>query len=299
MRLIYLLAALFATFWTAPAAAQAPLYFYCYAVDAKAGAVYLSDTHKVGPVAERRTYGQAFSAYLTEQGKVPAGTPAYCVMRGNEQAIERAQMDLAIQGCPECAGATRFGQVAWPRNGETGKMLAALPQNDRAGQASPVGSSELALGQGVHIMVREDSADMLVSANEANGLTTIRQQALQKGGKWEFLTQDDRCVGWMAVSYATDGKTPHYFLARGFESAEEANLTARNMADTWKETQQGTWITGRLDMFRNDYRPDTSGSRPAGVIDYAKAMAHRMLVKGAKGCEGPAKRGATIGGPRG
>ena len=134
-RLLALIAVAFAAFWAVPAAAQGPQFFYCYAVDAKAGTVYMSDMHRVGPVAERRTYGTSFSAYLAEQGKVPPGTPAYCVMRASEKEIERGQMDLALGQCPECSGASKFQQVAWRRDGEAGTMLASGPPQPSASDA--------------------------------------------------------------------------------------------------------------------------------------------------------------------
>lgn len=290
MRLIYLAAALIAAWIAAPAAAQGPQFFYCYAVDAKAGTVYLSDMHPVGPVAERRTYGKDFADYLAAKGEVPAGTPAYCVMRARAEEIERAQLNLAVQQCPECGDASKFEQVAWRRNGETGTMLAAkLPQRPGPAREIPEASGEAVAGAGLHIMVRDDGPDMLVSPNEANGLTSIRQQAIARGGKWHFLTQDDRCAGWMAVTYATDGHTPHYFLARGAETAEQADLAARRMADEWKAGQQGSWITGRLDAFRNDYRHPPLESRSEGAldqaIDYAKDMVRRMVVTGCGGAQ--------------
>jgi hypothetical protein len=470
MRLIYLALALLASFWAAPAAAQGPQFFYCYAVDARAGTVYMSDMHRVGPVPERRTYGQGFSAYLAEQGKVPPGTPAYCVMRATEKEIERGQMDLALGQCMECRGISAYRQVAWPRNGGAGTMLVTAPpppapdagldlrkQTSAAGPAeigfcsrpspgagpghafvtfsrtapdgtryfraightvaagtSPVGaaltflggapvggkqweenytsakqdclivqvddagyqramaaaeptlaalglsgeglafaenyslgdkdcvtfahkvaaalgktgltvpdrgtfdtpaswidklkgangqapaSAEAVPGEGLHIMVREEAAGMLVSANEADGLTRIRQQALERGGNWHFLVENDRCVGWMAVSYATNGRTPYYFLARGFDTAEQANLASRRMADEWKDAQQGTWITGRLDMFRNDYRRPPIEIEGDGLADkamnLAQEMVHRIVVTG---CGRPASPSSAVTGTRG
>ncbi|HZW16760.1 MAG TPA: hypothetical protein VFF66_10990 [Brevundimonas sp.] len=285
MGLIQLAVAAIAGSTAPPAAAQAPQFFYCYAVDAGAGAVYLSDTHRLGPVAERRTYGQSFSDYLAANGTVPAGTPAFCVMRARAEDIERAQLDLAVQSCPECSNASRFEQVAWRRGGETGTMLpAGLPQRPSHARTIPETAHEAVPGAGLHVMVRDDAPDMLVSLNETNGLTLIRRQAAERGGKWHFLIQDDRCVGWMAVTFATDGATPHYFLARGAETAEQADLAARRLADEWKSQQQGTWITGRLDAFRNDYRHPPIESRSENLsgqaIDHAKEIVRRMVVTG-------------------
>lgn len=265
--------------WQAPASAQGPQFFYCYAVDAKAGRVYLSDTHRVGPVAERRTYGEGFSAYLAKQGKVPAGTAAYCVMRARAEDIERAQLDLSVQNCLECGSASKFEQVAWQRNGKTGTMLdTKLPQRQgSASKADSAGSAEAVVGEGVHILVREDSRGLLLSLNEKGGRTLVRQKALAKGGKWRFLAEDDRCAGWMSVTYATDGTKTHYFLARGAESADVANSAARGSADAWTKRQQGTWITGQLASFRNDYEPG-GADFSKGVIDGVKKEVRRLVT---------------------
>ena len=75
------------------AAAQAPQYFYCFATNAGTGTVYVSDIHEVGPISERRSYGEQFAKYLIGKGKVPVGTDGYCVMRPTKAEIERGHSE--------------------------------------------------------------------------------------------------------------------------------------------------------------------------------------------------------------
>lgn len=116
MRFVYLALALLAA-WAAPAAAQGPQYFYCYVPSPKDGTVFVSDVHPVGPVAERRGYGDQFVAFLQSEGKISGGAVGYCVMRATTREIDKGRTDLAPLTCAECAGTQLIEDVSWPRGG--------------------------------------------------------------------------------------------------------------------------------------------------------------------------------------
>lgn len=136
VRLLYVVAASAIAWVPAPSFSQAPQFFYCYAIDADSGTIYLSDMHRVGPVAERRGYGQNFSDYLGSVGTVSSIAPAFCVMRATAGDIERGQQDLISQGCAECGGAKRFERVAWRRNGVNDTIVVERPFQSSDGTRS-------------------------------------------------------------------------------------------------------------------------------------------------------------------
>lgn len=287
-RFLYLLAAIAAgALWSAPASAQGLNWFYCYAANAKTGTVYVSDVHAIGPVGERASYGPDFAAFLAKSGKAPAGTQAYCVMRGTEREIATGLTNLSRE-CTTCGGADKFEQVAWPRGGKTlGNLLAGnLPSRkapDPAGGKPPVKEEarkveEPGEGLGVFLMARLDDLDVVFTANEDNGGFLTRQKADLRGGKWTTLLQNDRCPGWMAVAYATNGTSRNYFIAKGASSEGAASLEALNKAEDYV-TRRGNaeWRTGVLNAFVNDYRaPGLDLSN--GVIDGVKGKIRNAVT---------------------
>lgn len=293
-----LVCALFAA--AAPAQAQGLRYFYCYAVDAKVQKVFVSDMHDVGPPAERAAYGEQFADYLKARGHASAAVQAYCVMRASEGEIRRGITDLP-RSCRECEGLDDFTPVAWLRQGKgltellAGKLVA--PEQPKGAEVLPSASSDSVRaeasvppgaspdspvkGRGVFIRVRMDMTDVVYSANEKNGDFLTRHKAQLKGGRWQLLDSDNRCPGWMAVAYASNGTERQYYVSQGAASEGEASRQALDDAVKTTQYHPGTWITGVLAAFYNDYQPD----------DAARGSLRQLLTEG---CPAP-RSGSSIG----
>lgn len=99
-----------------PARSQALKYYYCYAVDHGSGSVYVSNVREVGPVAERKFYGDNFVKALSAAGSVPAEATGYCVMRATESEIIKSQTELR-ERCDQCGGAENFKEFVWAGGG--------------------------------------------------------------------------------------------------------------------------------------------------------------------------------------
>lgn len=307
MRSTIFILSMVAAFWAKPASAQGLNWFYCYAPDARSGTVYVSDVQAVGPVSERALYGTEFSRYLVAKGKLVAGGQAYCVMRATEREIERGQQELA-QHCTECAGANKFEHVVWPRGGNNVRRILAgtgsagkAVQVDSAPQAAPrantarpasgvsttrpaptvastVATPDTPVeGLGVFMMGRGDETDVVFTANRENGQFLTRFKADQKGGRWNWVLLNDKCPGWLAVTYASNGNERRYFVARG--AADEGAASARAMvaARSYAKREGGVWEMGVLYVFTNDYRQpgaDFSG----GLIEGVKQEVGKRVV---------------------
>jgi hypothetical protein len=104
-----------ATLLSKPAAAADLQYFYCYAPSPAIGTTYMSDVHPVGPVAERRTYGDQFVSFLKSKGKISGSATGYCVMRATMKEIDEGRSNMAQAPCSECKGAEKIAEIQWPR----------------------------------------------------------------------------------------------------------------------------------------------------------------------------------------
>jgi len=284
------------TLWAAPATAQGGLsHFYCYAADSRAGKVLVSDVHEVGPVSERRAYGEQFADYLAARGLMPRGTQGYCVMRASQREIEQSIRELP-HTCSTCGDTRDFEQVAWLREGKSaGALLAGklLPPKKLGDQEQGQGSGESgakardaepagdASGNsfGAHVRVRVDGTDAVLSVNEENGHALVRTRADLKGGTWTSLLSDDRCPGWAAVAYASDGRETFYFYRTGAETEGEASGSALDQAESAVEKREGNWITGVLRTFLNRYEPPGI-SFEDGIVPAVKGEIRKRVTTG-------------------
>lgn len=272
-----------ATPWAQPALAQGLSWFYCYAPNPSTGTVLVSDAQPIGPVSERGGYGREFSTYLTSRGKLPAGTQVYCVMRASEQEVRRGQQELA-ERCDECGGARQFERVVWPRGGKTVRQVLAGEGTPRSSTPAPAPQQPAATvekvaaeGIGVFMMVRTDQTEITHTANEDNGRFLTRFKADQRGGAWTWVLQNDRCQGWLAVAYATNGSERKYFIARGSADEGAASRAALAAAETFAKGRNLGWITGVISAFRNNYvQPGPDFSR--GAIQVVKEEVRRQLI---------------------
>ncbi len=156
-------------------------YFYCYVPDAASGNVYVSDTHPVGPVAERGAYGAEFLAYLKKEGMASSAQNGYCTMRASESEIQQSQRDL-LASCRECVGATRLSTVPWNRRATTTQVAPSsvlAPQVGTSVESSSVaGRGELCVTNGsVTTARRQDCINkkpVLREAEEVPTTTTAR-----------------------------------------------------------------------------------------------------------------------------
>lgn len=283
LRLIIAAAAFLGAAWGVGAAAQPPQFFYCYATNAKSGTVYVSDMHRVGPVGERASYGQGYARYLAAKGKVPSGTQGYCVMRATEREIERGQLELTAR-CDECGGADKFEQVAWLRNGKdvgvllAGKLDRKPSAPDKPAEADAAAPTETPRGAGVYAWGARGETDIVMSINETNGGALARLKADLQGGKWTNILSADRCPGWGAISYASNGEERFYYAARGAEDEGEASRKALEFAERAAERQEGEWVTGVLQSYFNDYQPSERDFSGRSLFQIAKDEVRRMVT---------------------
>jgi hypothetical protein len=310
-RLLVVLAALgLDMLLAAPASSQSLRYFYCYAVDRQQGAVFVSDMHDVGPVSERASYGEQFANWLKAKGIASGAVKPFCVMRPTEDEVAQGRRELSAY-CPECGGIRRFRDIAWLRQGKDAKaLLAGKLTSPRDAPTHPAAKSpkqvvqgpgtasapEPVDGQGVFILGRRDATDVIYSANEHRGAYLVRQKADLRGGKWTSILSDNRCPGWVAVAYASNGTERWYYVAQGADSEGEAGQSALAAADNAAKRMEGLWITGVLASFRNNFQPQPVDLVDAviedGAIDTMKGIVRRQVVSGC-----PAERSpyATIG----
>jgi len=119
----------------APSAyAQELRFYYCYAVDAENGTVFISSTAAVGPISERRHYGARFVANLIDRNLLRSDTQGYCVMRARDEEIETAKKDLRLI-CNECGSANVFQSVEF-----AGQSPSSADSGNLAKGAGPAGS---------------------------------------------------------------------------------------------------------------------------------------------------------------
>lgn len=257
--------------------AQGPRFFFCFASNPATGTIYVSDMHPVGPVSERAKYGQDFASFLVSKKKVPIGTQGYCVMRGTEKEVEKSALTVA-ENCDVCGSATKMEPVAWSRGGHAGIQVAKAtnnyipPSDAKKPVAIQAGSKEgpVTPGIGAFLLTRIDALDAVFSANRDDSYFAIQHAAAIKGGKWSKALFHDKCVGWVAVSYATDGKEWTYFVSRGAASEGEARISARKKADEFAAHRNG-WIVGMLNAFENKYT-----SSPVSLDKWAKDITQKM-----------------------
>jgi hypothetical protein len=310
--------ALAAALAAAPAAAAEVHHFYCYAVDAARGTVFVSDMHDTGPVSERAAYGEQFATYLKAKGLASAGVRPSCVMRASEREIQLSRAELA-DSCGTCGGIRRFADVAWLRGGDSGanallagKLIrkpAAAPAPAPAAEPPPPAAGpaphappaapaepEPVAGEGVYVLGRRDATEVVFAANEERGAYRARQKADLKGGTWTTILSDDRCPGWVAIAYASNGTERWYYPAVGADSEGEAGQAARAAAEEATRRRDGIWITGVLVAFRNDFHHKPVDLAAAvghdGVIGTAKGLVRREVVSGCPQGRGPY---ATVG----
>lgn len=252
-----------------PASASELSYFYCYAPNPETGATYVSDVHPVGPMAERRHYGDEFAGYLRAKGLLREGGVGYCVMRATMAEIDRDRREMAQTTCLECAGAEKMTDVAWRREGDS--TIHAL----LIGKAAPLTALEGAKAEAkgeregefvVTVYVRDDETDALYSA-EPGGAEIAKAQTEERGGKWHALTVDNHaCTGWWAVSYA-DSKDHRRYWMQGSDTEEEAVGRAGKIASTVAKGKGEGWGWGIALVFRS---PILERHNDSGVINYLK-----------------------------
>lgn len=264
------------------AKAADPAYFYCYAPNPETGTTYVSDVHKVGPVGERRRYGDDFAAYLRSQGKLREGGVAYCVMRATLREVDGGRIDLSRMTCSECAGAERLEDVKWPRGGKgveavlAGNGPRAVTANDE-----PVAAKETA-GEpkkhpGVTVYVREDATDAIAVSNQPGGADFARKRTQERGGKWRALLVDEQCSGWGAVAYAQSGSARRYWVQLAdteFEAAERAV----NIASRYAEGKGDGWEAGIVAQFYSAI-PESGPTMLDRAIDGVKDLLKESAVK--------------------
>lgn len=287
-----------------PARAQTPVnYFYCYAVDESQGIIFVSDTQEVGVLSERASYGDQFKSYLRGKGKASDTVRPYCVMRPTPAEIRLGQNDLRTSGCRMCNDISRFEDVVWMRDKNKGaeKLLDRTIKPSKLGvpewaeENLPMPPEEEDEQDGVYILGSREGNDLIYAANEENGGSKTRLKADLKGGKWTTVAHNNRCPGWMAVAYASDGTERVYYLAQGAESQGEASLQALDQAEQAASRKDGNWTTGVLLALENKYR-----SNPLTVGDVVESLAEDGVIETAKGLTyRAATSDKSLGCPRG
>lgn len=259
--------------------------FYCYAPDTSSGVVYLSQPLPVGPVSERSGYGREFAAWLKSADRVRGDVAAYCVMRASHEEITRAQAALSTEACPECAGATRFEPVSWPR--ATGDVTPALAKHAdqpvRPEPPAPTQSTRNVDGDLLVVMGNTETGKMLVVSNHPDAVSMARAQAktIRATGWTTLLTTSE--PGFGAAFCVRSGKAVRFFVAHAQPSMKDAIARAREFAAPYAaEISQEAKVCGAP---WNARAPD-SVERESGVIDDMKDAVRKEVA-----CDPRAKSG--------
>ncbi len=210
-------------------------YFYCYAADPDTRTVYLSQTHPVGPLAERSKYGEEFVAYLRAQNTVKQRIQGHCVMRATADEIARAQIALSKEDCSNCLGATAFTSVYWPRintpNTPAPPSEAALkPVTPPPGVVTPPEAPAQDPLLRVVVMGNDVTGEVIVGQGGFN----LEQVTAERAAKsfpqtgWRKLLASEQ-TGFGVAACVDDGKI-NFFVAHGKETLGEAALSAYDAA---------------------------------------------------------------------
>ena len=274
-----------------PARAADLAYFYCYAPNPETGTTYISDVHPVGPVAERRGYGDEFAAYLRSKGLMREVGVGFCVMRATMREIDSGRSSMAQMTCQECAGAERMEDIDWPREGATIQAVlvgkgprVAEADNPNGGKADQPDKPKTVT---VTVYVREDALGAFAMAEPGSG-EAAKQNARFKGGMWRALVEESSvCTGWWAVSYAQSKDQRHYWM-QGSDSEAGASARALKIAEAYANAKGDGWTSGIAVAFLSPIdEPEPSAGEK--VMDYIKgkvreSVTNRCPERGTNAC---------------
>ncbi|PQO94909.1 hypothetical protein C5614_20270 [Massilia phosphatilytica] len=147
------------------ACAQELRFYYCYAPNPANGTVFVSRTAAVGPVEERRHYGERFAARLAAYKLAPPETQAYCVMSWSTAEIDKGKSNLRST-CLECGHASQFRDVEFAGESEAapGKEVRTAAAN--VGGASAAAESRQGLPVPAPNLLTSAQADAAPSQHE-------------------------------------------------------------------------------------------------------------------------------------
>ncbi|UNK58871.1 hypothetical protein MNQ95_07295 [Pseudoxanthomonas daejeonensis] len=217
------------------APAQDLKFFYCYAPDPARNTVFVSPVMPIGPVEERRRYGDEFVAHLMKQGRLRAPVQGYCSMKPSAEQVATAQAKLPVETCLECGGAANFAPVAWPRAGRPSPPVAT-----GLGAARPA----TAKGSSIEILDFDEPAKpqsfLVILGNTGTGKVVVLKQpssaaadAVERryAGKdgWKRLLITGGPGHGAAACAGVDGRI-EFFVVHEQASEAEAQLRARQFA---------------------------------------------------------------------
>jgi hypothetical protein len=202
------------------AKAQGVNYFYCFASDPDSKAVYMSQTLPVGPVSERKNYGQEFADFLLKSGRVRTKVTGYCTMRPTASDIDHSRLMLPSD-CSVCGGAEAYQNVAWPRAGmspqqrEMHAVIAAVtpprPPAVKPPSAAEPSEPEFVLS----VIGNAETGELEFGHNEP--LKDVMERArAKKATGWSALATS-KSAGFGAAFCITHGNRTHFFTSAGQE----------------------------------------------------------------------------------
>lgn len=211
-----------------------PKVFYCYAPDPKSGAVYISQTIPVGPVAERARYGAEFTAFLVRTGRIATTVQSYCTMTWSQAEAEKGQRAVQTGYCPECAGLDTFVPIHWNRPGAPppgrAPVIVAKAQPPSAPPPEPAATPFDSVEPFVVVLGNSETGEVLVRRNLDNLVeaTMIEAQSIRATGWRELLATRDK--GWGAVVCVKRDGATEFFVSHPHPTSRAAALAARAAA---------------------------------------------------------------------
>lgn len=198
-------------------------------------------------------------------------------MRSSAALLVRDVMSLQEQ-CDECSGATQFEQIAWLRpGGERGLPIPNIAQT-KSGSIAPLPrDTELADDIGAFALARIDGIGVVFDGNHANSQAIVAAEAREKRWRTVPLLSNDKCAGWAAISYASNGVNVRYFVSRGKSSQSSADKEAKASANTFADKQPMVWSKKVIVSFNNFYKaPPVDFSKD--VIEGGKVYIRQVVV---------------------
>lgn len=299
MALLALAAALALFIAPRPSAAAGDLrYFFCFATDPVSATTFVSDSHAVGPLTERRHYGDEFSAYLAARGKVSKGTQGYCVMRATEREIATGQR-LLPETCTSCGEAKSFEPVAWLRGGKGGAQALVKGKLAPEQKAPPELESK---AEEAKRSSQPAATGVIVLANSKDGRVVVRgnypdesefQQAVAEAREgsdsaWVELSSGS-IRGWGAVACVGYSGGVYFGEASGLGSIQEARRVAMSRAELFMQSHPASYRDSSCGLtWNNDGRKlalDGTAIGPwtepeTGLVDYVKGQVRKQVVPG-------------------
>lgn len=212
-------------------------FFYCYAPDPTKNTVHVSPVMPIGPVDERRRYGDEFVAHLVQRGRLGTPVQGYCSMKTSAEQVAAAQAKLHAGNCLECGGAARFEPVEWPRAGKASPSPAAgLAAARPAAPASapPIEILDFASApperQPMLVVMGNGSTGKVVVLRQPDSASAdaIERRYAGQGG-WKRLLITGGAGHGAAACAAVQGRI-EFFVVHEQGSEEEAQLRARQFA---------------------------------------------------------------------